>query len=48
MRLLCQEWQRSIEVRERLTESVAYSAPADHTIPGRQAGRGAYYLCQVK
>ena len=30
LRLLCQEWQRYIEVRERLTESVSYSAPAEH------------------
>lgn len=30
LRLLCQEWYRYIEVRERLTESVSYSAPAEH------------------
>ena len=30
LRLLCQEWHRYIEVRERLTESVSYSAPAEH------------------
>ena len=30
LRLLCQEWHRYIEVRERLAESVSYSAPAEH------------------
>ena len=30
LRLLYQEWQRYIEVRERLTESVSYSASAEH------------------
>lgn len=30
LRLLCQEWQRYIKVRERLTESVSYSAPVEH------------------